>query len=229
MTGEPGDARTGPDPARAYELLHDRFGDLEWWPAEGPFEVMMGAVLTQRTAWRNVEIALANLRRAGVVDMASLLALPERELEVLIRPSGTYRQKAARLMALFRMVDRVGGGSLEAFLELPLDGLRLALLSVKGIGPETADSIILYAAGQPAFVVDGYTRRVLERLGVDAGRSYDDVARWFTEGLPRDVELYNNYHAALVELAKAHCRVVPLCDGCPLLPICPTGNATESR
>ncbi len=229
MSEEPGEARGGPDPAGVYGLLHDRFGDLEWWPAAGPFEVMLGAVLTQRTAWRNVEIALSNLRGAGVVDMASLLALSERDLEVLIRPSGTYRQKATRLMDLFRMVDRVGGGSLEAFLELPLDRLRRVLLSVKGIGPETADSIILYAAGKPAFVVDGYTRRVLERIGVDAGRSYDDVARWFTDGLPADVDLYNNYHGTLVELAKAHCRVEPLCDGCPLLPICPTGNATESR
>jgi len=218
----------GPSPLDIYTALHAHFGDLEWWPGDGPFEVMVGAVLTQRTSWRNVEIALGNLRDAGVVDMAALLATPKADLEVLIRPSGTYRQKATRLLALFCIVDRKGGGSLVAFLDRTMDELREDLLAVKGIGPETADSIVLYAAGQPSFVVDAYTRRILDRLDIDPGRSYDDVARWFTDGLPLDADLYNNYHAVLVELAKAHCRPSPLCEGCPLFTICPTGRDEKS-
>jgi endonuclease-3 related protein len=220
--------RSAPGPRELYEILHAHYGELEWWPADGPFEVMVGAVLTQRTAWRNVERALDNLRDASVVDMRSLLCTPLERLEVLVRPSGTYRQKARRLLALFQMVDRKGSGSLDTFLDLHVQELRGALLSVNGIGPETADSIALYAAGRPVFVVDAYTRRVLERLGIEAGGSYDDVARWFTDGLREDPALYNNYHAALVELAKEHCRKVPRCADCPLLHLCATGKGKKS-
>nr|NIP34499.1 endonuclease III domain-containing protein [Thermoplasmata archaeon]NIS11633.1 endonuclease III domain-containing protein [Thermoplasmata archaeon]NIS19539.1 endonuclease III domain-containing protein [Thermoplasmata archaeon]NIT76686.1 endonuclease III domain-containing protein [Thermoplasmata archaeon]NIU48656.1 endonuclease III domain-containing protein [Thermoplasmata archaeon] len=215
-------------PAGLYETLHARYGDLEWWPAEGPFQVMVGAVLTQRTSWTNVERALGNLADAGVVDMATLLALPIERLEALIRPSGTYRQKALRLLALFAMVDERGNGSLAAFLDRPMADLRHDLLAVKGVGPETADSIILYAAGKPVFVVDAYTRRVLGRLGVTTGGSYDQVARWFQEGLPEDVAVYNNYHAMLVELAKDQCRTRPICEGCPIRSGCPVGRGEES-
>ena len=222
---EPGPAVT---PQGLYAALHAHYGDLEWWPAEGPFEVMVGAVLTQRTAWRNVERALANLRDAGVTDMATLLAIPLDRLEALIRSSGTYRQKATRLRDLFTMVHQRGGGSLEAFLDLPRETLRQELLGVRGIGAETADSIVLYAADMPVFVVDAYTRRVLERLGVEPGRSYDRVASWFTDGIPRDAGLYNNYHAVIVELAKDHCRTRPVCEGCPISHLCPVGIDSES-
>jgi len=228
MSANPPHRDTRPSPADIYHTLHAHFGDLDWWPADGPFEVMVGAVLTQRTAWRNVEIALGNLQAAGVVDMASLLATPQADLERLIRPSGTFRQKATCLIALFSAVDRRAGSSLMAFLDRPKGELREDLLAVKGIGPETADSIVLYAAGRPAFVVDAYTRRVLDRLEIDPGRSYDDVARWFTDGLPPDAGLFNNYHAVLVELAKVNCRPTPLCKGCPLLASCPTGRGEKS-
>lgn len=215
----------GPPPSNIYATLHRHYGDLHWWPAEGPFEVVVGAVLTQRTAWRNVELAIARLRGAGVDGPEALLALPSGALEDLIRPSGTYRQKARRLRDLFSAVVESPGGTLDAFLSRPRDVLRRELLSVKGIGPETADSIILYAAGLPVFVVDAYTRRVLGRLGMDTGRwSYDDVARWFTRDLPEDARLYNNFHAALVELAKDFCRTTPDCPVCPLLRMCQTGN-----
>ena len=214
----------GPSPRELYLLMHAHFGDLQWWPADGPFEVMVGAVLTQRTAWRNVEVALGRMRTAGVVDVDALLATPQEDLEALVRPSGTYRQKVARLRALFQAVKGYGVGTIDGFLDRPVGPLREDLLAIKGIGPETADSMILYAAGGPVFVVDAYTRRVLDRLGIDAGRSYDDVARWFTDGLPRDAALFNNYHAALVELAKGFCRPVPTCDGCPLRRVCPTGK-----
>lgn len=216
-----------PSPSHIYGALYDHFGDLEWWPAEGPFEVMVGAVLTQRTAWRNVEVALTNLREAGVVDMVALLATSKADLEVLIRPSGTYRQKAIRIHDLFKTVNEKGEGSLRAFLDRPIHVLRADLMAVKGIGPETADSIVLYAAGKPSFVVDLYTRRVLARLDIDAGRSYDEVARWFTDSIPKDAGLYNNYHAVLVELAKMHCRPIPLCKGCPLMAMCPTGQGEK--
>jgi endonuclease-3 related protein len=216
-------------PLELYSRLHARFGDLEWWPAEGPFEVMVGAVLTQRTAWSNVEKAMFNLGEAGVKDTEGLLRLPLQTLEDLIRPSGTYRQKARRLTDLFTAVASHEGGALEVFLDRPTAPLRAHLLSIKGIGPETADSIVLYAGGKPVFVVDAYTRRVLERLGVMTGGSYDDVARWFTDGLPEDVTLYNNFHAALVELAKEHCRKAPLCTGCPLQEVCPSASSHPIR
>lgn len=218
------DGTGGITPIALYDALHDHYGDLEWWPAEGPYEVMVGAVLTQRTSWRNVEIALTNLRNAGIMDMDGLLSTPQDRLEELIRPSGTFRQKASRLRELFLMVSQKGNGSLEAFLDRPAEVLRQDLTGVRGIGPETADSIILYAARRPAFVVDAYTRRVLDRLEVDAGTAYAQVASWFKDGLPVDADLYNNYHAVLVELAKDHCRTRPRCNGCPLSAVCPSGR-----
>ncbi len=208
-------------PAWLYGMLEAHYGRLDWWPAESPFEIMVGAVLTQRTAWGNVEMALERLRTAGIASVEDLLALTTEELEGLVRSSGTYRQKAGRLKRLFSIVERDHRGDIEAFLDRPAGALRQDLLSVHGIGPETADSIVLYAAGRPAFVVDAYTRRVLERLGTDAGRTYDEVAAWFTSGLPEDPDLYNNFHAVLVELGKDHCRMEPLCKGCPLETHCP--------
>jgi endonuclease-3 related protein len=210
-----------------YRRLHEHYGELDWWPARGPFQVMVGAVLTQRTAWRNVELAISRLDGAGIDTVDALMALSLEELEALIRPSGTYRQKARRLRGLFTLVQAFPEGSLEAFLDRPADELREDLLSVKGIGPETADSIILYAAKGPAFVVDAYTRRILERVGIRPGPSYDDVAAWFTADVPVDVDLYNNFHAALVELAKGFCRKRPVCHGCPLADVCQTGKGAS--
>lgn len=209
------------DPRELLTRLYLNYGDLDWWPADGPFEVMVGAVLTQRTSWTNVERALSNLRAAGIDSPRRLMALPEDALEGLVRPSGTYRQKARRLRALFTLVEEAWGGSLEAFLDRPASQLREDLLGVTGIGPETADSIILYAAKRPVFVVDAYTLRILDRVGVEAGRSYDEVASWFTAGLPEDVDIFNNLHAMLVVLGKEHCRKRPSCPGCPLDDICP--------
>ena len=222
MEARESEPRSDIDPVTLYGTLHARYGDLEWWPANGPFEVMLGAVLTQRTAWRNAELALSRLREGGVDDPKSLLALPRNELEVRVKPSGMYRQKAARLRAMCQLVVDVSGGSVQEFLSRPAERLRDELLSVRGIGPETADSILLYAAGRPVFVVDAYTRRVLARMHIDAGTSYEQVAAWFTSELPEDAALFNNYHAMLVEVAKDHCRTVPACGGCPLGPECPT-------
>jgi endonuclease-3 related protein len=211
---------TAPDDL--YRRLQRRYGDMDWWPGDGPFEVMVGAVLTQRTAWRNVERALQRLSEAGVRDPASLLALSLGELEELIRPSGTYRQKARRLRRLFETVTEGPSGTLEAFLDRDVDEVRGDLLAINGIGPETADSIVLYAAALPVFVIDAYTVRILGRLGIDPGSKYDEVATWFTNGLPEDAALYNNFHAVLVAVAKDHCRKVPICQGCPLGSACPS-------
>lgn len=214
-------------PGEIYAVLHAHYGDLDWWPAPGPFQIMVGAVLTQRTAWRNVEMAMERLEEAGIDGVDPLMALPTEELESLIHSSGTYRQKARCLQGLFAIVQRTSDGTLETFLARPRDKMREDLLSVNGIGPETADSIILYAAKQPVFVVDTYTERILDRMGIETGPSYDDVAAWFTRGIDEDVGIYNNYHAAIVELAKGFCKKEPGCDGCPLRTMCLTGMRTR--
>jgi endonuclease-3 related protein len=224
MKASPSREAPSPSPKDLYERLQGHYGELGWWPADGPFQVMVGAVLTQRTAWRNVEMAMSRLVGAGIVDVDMLMALPVEDLEDLIRPSGTYRQKARRLRDLFSLVQTAAGGSVEAFLDRPVEGLREDLLSVRGIGPETADSIVLYAAKRPSFVVDAYTRRVLERVGIETGPSYEEVATWFTSRIPADSGLYGNYHATLVELAKDFCHKRPLCQGCPLADVCRTGR-----
>ena len=215
-------------PVELYGTLLVAYGELDWWPAEGPFEVMLGAVLTQRTSWANVERALDGLRGASIRDPEALLAMDREALEALVRPSGTYRQKAATLVGLCEAVH--GAGGLEVFLSAPVAPLRRALLGVLGIGPETADSILLYAAGDPVFVVDAYTRRLLRRLGIGAAEApYDEVAAWFARSLPREVGLYRNCHAVIVEHCKRRCRAVPDCPGCPLCARCPSagGPGTE--
>ncbi len=204
-----------------YRRLLRAYGPQGWWPAETPFEVMVGAVLTQATAWRNVERAIARLKAAGVLSHQGIAALPPKELEELVRPSGFFRQKARRLRALVKLV--LDHGDVEALLSLPPEELREKLLSVPGIGPETADSILLYAAGHPAFVVDAYTKRILHRLGLlpEEAAPYAEVQRMFQENLPQDPQLYGEYHALLVRHAKEHCRVRPRCDGCPLADLYP--------
>lgn len=203
------------------ERLARHYGPLRWWPAETAFEVVVGAVLTQNTAWINVERAIANLRTAGALEPATLAALPEADLAELIRPSGTYRVKAKRLAALLEWLGTDWHGRLTGELVTVREGL----LAVPGIGPETADAILLYAADHPTFVVDAYTRRILGRVGVrPAVDSYDGWRGLFMQALPPDVRRYNEYHAGLVQLAKDHCRVKRVCAGCPLLSLCATGG-----
>lgn len=206
----------------AYERLFAAYGPQHWWPAETPFEVVVGAVLTQNTSWKNVERAIANLRGAGVLEVAPLFALAEEELQELIRPAGFFRVKATRLRNVLRLIVEEFEGSLEKLFELPTDELRARLLAVNGVGPETADSIVLYAAGRPRFVVDAYTRRVGERHGwLDGGESYDAVQALFESSLESDAKRFNEYHALIVEVAKQHCRTKPRCEGCPLEPMLP--------
>ena len=203
-----------------FRVLEEAFGAQDWWPAQSPFEVMVGAVLTQNTAWRNVEKAMDNLRAVEALSVAAILALPEGELAALLRPSGFYRIKTARLRALCLFLERRGVAvapeKLAAQGEWP--DLRRDLLAVHGIGEETADSILLYALNLPVMVVDAYTRRIGGRLGLlDDHLSYAEVqARIETELPPVDVPVRNMLHALLVALGKGYCRPRPRCDHCPL-------------
>jgi len=202
-----------------YEALLARYGPQGWWPADSPFEVMLGAILTQNTNWRNVEKAIANLKGAGMLDAAKIAALAPDRLAELIRSAGFFRQKAARIQRFCRFYLDCGG---EAGLKRLADP-REALLALNGIGPETADSILLYALQHPVFVVDAYTRRIFARLGLtDAKATYARLQAYFEARLPRDARLFNEYHALIVAHAKQHCRAEPICRGCPLRPRCRT-------
>jgi endonuclease III related protein len=212
-----------------FQLLLTAYGQQHWWPGDSPFEVIVGAILTQQTAWANVEKALANLGAAGALSPDGIRATSEGDLAALIRPSGFYRGKARKLTALVALLDERFGGDLNSLLAAPGDELRAALLATHGIGPETADSILLYAAGRPYFVIDAYTRRIFSRLGVTPERdTYEAWQAMFTQELPPDSVLFNEYHALIVEHAKRTCRTVPLCQRCVLLDVCPAGRAASS-
>lgn len=213
----------GPEPSartlrRYYRRLRRHFGPQHWWPARTRFEVILGAILTQNASWTNVEKAVANLRRAGALNLAKLSRLPTARVARLLRPSGYYRQKARYVRAFLRHVQRRYRGSLRRLLRRPTGALRQELLQLPGMGEETADSILLYAAGQPVFVIDAYTRRVVKRHGLTAGGgSYSELQEFFQRHLPRDPALYNEYHALLVAVGKHYChRERPDCGACPL-------------
>lgn len=205
-----------------YRTLLDHFGPLNWWPADSSFEVVIGAILTQNTAWTNVELAIANLKKEQALSPDKLSNLPIDRLEDLIRPSGFFRQKANRLKNLSWHLVTEWQSNLTDFCSGPLEEARARLLARPGIGPETADSILLYAAGRPTFVVDAYTKRVFERIGVLQGNeSYNEIRELFMRALPENVALYNDYHAQIVQLAKTCCRKrKPLCNECPLYKRC---------
>jgi endonuclease-3 related protein len=206
-----------------YRALFKAYGPQQWWPGDSPFEVMVGAVLTQNTAWGNVEKAIANLKSGGPLTMVRIRGLSRRKLAALIRPSGYYTVKAKRISNLMVFLTGCYGGSLaRMFRDDPVE-LRRGLLSVNGIGPETADAIMLYAAGHPVFVVDAYTRRIFSRHGMVSGDDgYHVVQQLFMDSLPRDASLLNEYHALLVRLGKMHCtKTAPRCSGCPLEPFLP--------
>jgi len=207
-----------PDFLEIYRALLARFGPQGWWPGETPLEVCLGAVLTQSTNWGNVERALAALEGETGLDFAKLRALPEGELARLVRPAGFFRQKAERLRLLLMWLDGRCGGDFTRLDAIPTETLRGELLGLRGIGPETADSILLYALERPVFVVDAYTRRVAHRHSwADARAGYDDLAALFTTRLPLDPVLFNELHALFVRLGKEHCRKRnPRCHPCPL-------------
>jgi len=201
----------------AFRQMLKRFGPRGWWPGETPFEVMVGAILTQNTNWGNVERAIANLKREGVLDPKAILSLHTSTLQRLIRPAGYFRVKAKRLRHFLEYFVENYGGCDRRMAKCDLPRLREELLSVNGIGPETADSILLYALKKPVFVIDAYTKRILSRHGLSAeDDTYDDLQELFMDRLPPDVPIYNEYHALIVETGKDYCRTKPRCDECPL-------------
>lgn len=201
-----------------YETLYGYFGPQRWWPGDTPFEVIVGAVLTQNTNWANVSRAISNLKKNNLLSLESLSSLSPDILAEKIRPAGYYNLKTARLKNLLAVINNDYAGVLENFFDEETSTLRQKLLKIKGIGPETADSILLYAANRPVFVVDAYTHRILFRHGLIAEEEgYHEIQTLFVDSLPEDAALFNEYHALLVRLGKEYCKKSkPLCSACPL-------------
>jgi len=201
-----------------YDALFAHYGPQHWWPGDTPFEVMVGAILTQNTNWQNVEKAIANLKRAKKLSARAIHEMPDTELAELIRPSGYFNIKAKRLKSYISYFMECYGGSVARMKKADCAGLREEILAVKGVGPETADSILLYAIGCPVFVVDAYTKRIFSRHGFfPEAADYHEVQRYFVERLPVDAKLYNEYHALIVRLAKDRClKQAGKCEICLL-------------
>ena len=198
-----------------YAHLYQYYGPQGWWPGDGPLEVVVGAILTQAAAWTNVERALANLKAAGCMSLRAIHDCPQEELAAIIRPSGYFNAKARKLKAFAAHIIEHHGGDLDSFLARRQSELRKELLSIYGIGPETADDIILYAAHKPSFVIDSYTRRIIGRLGflnVDLRDDYHEYQVLFHDNLPTDTTLFQEYHALLDRLAKESCAKTPRCS-----------------
>ncbi|MCL2425981.1 MAG: endonuclease III domain-containing protein [Oscillospiraceae bacterium] len=213
-----------------YEILYARYGDLQWWPAKTVYEVMVGAVLTQNTAWTNVEKALANFT-ANPDDCNNLtpefvLSADIAELVDIIRPAGFFNQKAVYLKTMTEWFAKYNF-DVPTVQKHSLEKMRRELLAVKGVGKETADSILLYAFEFPTFVVDAYTVRLFERYSIDIGKNYDTVKAYCEDNLPRDVFLYNNFHALIVINGKHHCRKKTICRNCPLEDRCKRDTLTQ--
>jgi endonuclease III related protein len=212
-----------PELAAYYDALFRAYGEQHWWPGRTRFEVIVGAILTQSTSWKNVELAIMALRREKLLSLTAIERVPLATLARLIRSSGYYRQKARKLKAFIRFVRETYAGSLDKMFATPTVELREKLLNVHGIGPETADSILLYAGEHPVFVVDAYARRILERHELASQKSsYEQIRELFERSLPADVSLFNEYHALIVHTGKNFCRKQrPLCEECALRPFLP--------
>ncbi len=221
---------TSPRPAvelrKLFLLLRSRYGEPEWWPAQTPYEVCVGAILTQNTSWKNVERAISEMKRMGLMTPQSVADMNPSDLESVIRSSGSFRQKARRLISFSSHMIEKHGGDFRKLVQEGVGKAREELLGLHGIGPETADSILLYACNMPVFVADAYSRRILGRIGmtpVDA--PYSEVKRLVEERLPGETHLYNVFHALLVEHGKSVCRAKPLCSACFISSICNFGRS----
>jgi len=201
-----------------YKKLYRCFGPQKWWPGDDPFEIAVGAILTQNTNWGNVEQAIRNLKKNGVLSPHGIYGLSVHDLASLIKPAGYFNVKAQRLRSFLEFLSNDYHGRMANMMLDDADHLRQKLLKVHGIGPETADSILLYALEKPVFVIDAYTKRVLSRHGIMASeKSYDELQELFHDSFKRDVRLYNEYHALFVRVGKTFCkRTKPLCEQCPL-------------
>lgn len=205
-----------------YQTLRVHFGFLNWWPADSPFEVAVGTILTQNVAWSNVEKSILNLKKKGILSLNKLLDAPPQTVRRCIKPAGYYNVKYKRLMSLLKFIRDELDSDITNLKHYELNEARRMLLSINGVGKETADSILLYAAQFPIFVVDAYTRRLFYRLGIlkSMDMEYDEVQSIFMKNLKKDVALYNDYHAQIVELSKNYCRKKPICAECPISGLC---------
>ena len=202
---------------KIFDCLFDNYGPQNWWPADDAFECAVGAILTQNTSWKNVELAISNIKSRMSLNIKNISEIPVDELSFLIRPAGYYNQKALKLKVFVEFINKKFSGKLENMLPVDKDVLRQQLLSVKGIGPETADSILLYALNKPVFVADKYTYRILYRHGIIPRKcSYEQMQKIFMDNLPEDSGYFNEYHALIVKLGKDHCGKKAVCDKCPL-------------
>ncbi len=211
------------DLMQVYKILLEHFGHQNWWPtiSDNPgFEIIIGAILTQNASWKNVEIAVKNLYEKNKLSPLTLYNTDDNEIEKLIEPSGFFRVKAKRIRNFLNFLFEKYNGKMELLFELPVNDLRKELLSVNGIGKETADSIILYAAGKLKFVVDAYAIRIFTRLGLIKTSDYQEVQKFFEKNLPKSIKLFNEYHALIVEEGKNVCRPKPKCEVCPLNSVC---------
>lgn len=208
------------DLMKLYKLMFSRSGFLDWWPGDTKEEIFVGAILTQQTTWKNVEKAMANLKAAKLLSIKQLSNATTNEIGSCIKPSGYYRQKSNHLKGACSYILK-NYGSLEGLFKLKTKELRKTLLSIKGIGPETADSIILYAAEKPTFVIDAYTKRIMGRVfGTSQDMSYSELKSLFESSLRPNTDLYNDFHAQFVELGKNYCKTKPLCGSCPVKVMC---------
>ena len=223
-------------PLNLYDLLYEKFGNLKWWPIEleyhkkndsdPRFEIIVGAVLTQNTAWANVDKALSNLKEKKILEINRINKIDLQILCNLIKPSGFFNQKAKRLKILTKYLIKKYDGNLDIFFQKDINNIRQELLNINGIGPETADSIILYAGNLPIFVVDAYTKRICRRLPMDTNLSYKDIQLFFQKNLSEHyqgkklVQVYNELHALIVNFAKNYCKKKPECAKCPILRYC---------
>lgn len=225
---DPQSAMTYHPPLDVYDALQAHFGPQDWWPGATPLEIMVGSVLTQNTSWKNVEKAILNLQQLDLLDIDRLHACHLEELSEAIRPSGYFRVKAKRLWNLIDFVVRTHEGDLERMFATDQATLREQLLGISGIGPETADKIMLYAGELPAFVVDTYTARVVKRHGwIEPEADYHQLQEYFTGGLPDDVPLFGQYHALIVRVGNQHCSTKAKCEGCPLQGMLPESGVVE--
>jgi len=216
------------NPKNLYEVLLNRFGELDWWPmdieyhkinkSDPRFEVIIGAILTQNTAWSNVEKAINNLKKAEMLNIESIDSVEPDKLKNLIRPSGFFNQKTNRLKIISKVLKEKYNSNLDYFFERNIKEIREELLELNGIGPETADSIILYAGNKPIFVVDAYTKRLCKRIPLDTELFYDEIQNYFQKNFEKKdlTKIFNNLHAMIVILAKNYCKKNPICNDCPL-------------
>lgn len=202
------------EPLSLFEYLLQTLGPQRWWPGDSPLEIAIGAILTQNTNWNNVKKAIDNLKKHNLLDLDKLLSIPLSDLESLIKPAGYFRIKARRLKEFLNGLKSFGG--FEKIKYKHITEIRDKLLRIKGIGHETADSIILYSLNLPVFVIDTYTKRILNRHGISPGKTYEDYRLWFESKLPRDSYIFNEFHALLVSIGKNYCKRKPNCQNCPV-------------